>query len=324
MIRRHTAEVLRVLLCSGVLTVSANGWSSNSTPQNQSSSYHFASVQTYAPNKFHTSVMEQLLEVCAVNARRHPYRVAVDSRGRILVTDPGLSTVHVLDVSNHAYWQIKGNRRYRLGVPTGIAVDASDNVYISDLRPPRIVVFHPDGRVVRVIGAAVLEAPLGLWVDGQDGRIYVADGSKDQILSFDLQGKLVGAFGSRGTGPGQFIHPRDVVLQHKTLVVLDAGNSRLQMFDLQGRFRGMWPLGVDRPIGLAFDHESNLYYVDQDTGNLVALDRQGKLLATVGRRKRLFREPDFYCASVTPQGSVVTIRSPFQLQMLKLVPAATP
>jgi len=325
MIRRHTAGVLRVLLCSAILTLGANGWSSNNTPGNQNISYHFASVQTYRPNEFHTSVMERLLEFSGINTRRRlPYRVVLESQGRILVTDPGLSVVHILDAKNHAYWQITGARHERLDTPTGIAVDAEDNIYVTDLRTPRVVVFHPDGRFVRVIGAGTLRAPAGLWVDKQDGRIYVADGGKDQILTFDLEGRLVGVFGTWGAGPGQFIHPQDVVRHRKTLVVLDAGNSRLQMFDLQGKLLGMWPLGIDRPTGLAFDGDSNLYYVERETGSLVAIDLQGKVLATIGRRKRMFSEPDFYCASVDAQGEVVAVRSPFQLHVLKLVPDSTP
>jgi len=324
MIRRHTTGALRVLVCGAILSFSANGWANSGAPQNQNVSYHFTSFQTYLPSEFHTLVIEHLLEFCGVNARRFPYRAAVDSQERILVTDPGLSVVHVLDVKNRAYWQIIGDRHQRLGVPVGIAVDADDNIYVTDLSPPRIVVFHPGGRIVRVIGAAVLEAPAGLSVDKQSRELYVADESKDQILSFDLEGRLVGSFGSRGAGPGQFIRPRDVVLHHKTLVVLDAGNFRLQMFDLRGMFRGMWPLGADQPSGLVFDHESNLYYVDQATSNLVALDRRGKFLATVGRRKRLFGEPDFYCAQVNAEGDIVAIRSPFRLQMLRLVPDTAP
>ena len=56
----------------------------------------------------------------------------------------------------------------------------------------------------------------------------------------------------------------------------------------------------------------------------VVLDRRGKLLATVGQRKRLFGEPDFYCAQVNAECDIVAIRSPFQLHMLGLVPDATP
>jgi tripartite motif-containing protein 71 len=268
--------------------------------------------------------MEQLLELSRVNSRQQPHRIAIDSQGRVLVTDPGSSVVHVLDTKNHLYWQITGNRRRPLGTPVGIAVDARDNIYVTDLRPPRIVVLHPDGHLVRVIGAGVLETPAGLWIDKQNGRLYVSDAGKDQILSFDLEGKVVGAFGTWGNRPGQFIHPQDVVLHRKTLVVLDAGNARLQMFDLQGRLLGMWPLGVDRPTGLAFDDDGNLYYVDRDTGSLVAVDLHGKLSAMIGRRRRLFSEPDFYCASVDPHGDVVTIRSPFQLHVLRLVPDASP
>lgn len=324
MTRGHTGGVLAPVLLGAILIFSAHSWSSDEPPQNQSISHHFAPVQTYLPREFHRSLLERLAEFSNANTQRLPYRVAIDSRGRILVTDPGLSVVHVLDRRNHAYWQITGDRHQRLSMPAGIAVDAGDNIYVTDLQPPRIVVFHPDGRVDRVIGAGVLAAPAGLWVDSHNGKLYVADGSKDQILSFDLAGQLLRVFGTWGTGPGQFIFPQDVVLHRQTLVVLDAGNSRLQMFDLQGNLQGIWPLGVDRPRGIAFGPDGNLYYVDRETGNLVAMDLQGNVLAIIGRRKPLLGEPDFYCAQVDAQGDVVAIRSPFQLHVLRLVRDAAP
>ena len=56
----------------------------------------------------------------------------------------------------------------------------------------------------------------------------------------------------------------------------------------------------------------------------VAQHRRGKLLTTVGQRKRSFGEPDFYCFPVNAEGDIVEIRSPFQLHMLRLAPDATP
>jgi sugar lactone lactonase YvrE len=315
-----------LLLLATILTQSGKGWSRSGTPQNQSESSHLASVRTYAPGDFSQSLMDRL---SGGLAQRSPYRMAVDSQGRLLVTDPSLSVVHIFDIKQGKHWQIRGDSHHRLSRPAYLAVDADDNIYVTDLQLSAVLVFEPNGRFKRTIGAGVLDVPTGIWVDRQSRKLFVADWWKGVILSFDLEGKLLQVFGAPGGGPGQLYGPGDVVLHRDTLVVLDAGNSRFQLFDLQGKFRATWPFGANRlPIAFAFDGEGNLLYVDLYSGGLVVMDPQGKVLARFGQLRSFGQWtrgpalPNFRCVATDRMGDILALRPTLEIESLKLAPAS--
>jgi len=77
--------------------------------------------------------------------------------------------------------------------------------------------------------------------DGSFFRTAAADGL---VHKFDAQGNLVKSFGRKGQGPGDLQMPGALdVLEAKTLVVNDAGNRRLSLFDLDGNFLRTVKLG---------------------------------------------------------------------------------
>ena len=62
-----------------------------------------------------------------------PYSIAVDSRGRIIVTDPGAAGVHIFDFVQKKYKFIEHHTRGPLmRAPQCVAVDAHDNIYVTD------------------------------------------------------------------------------------------------------------------------------------------------------------------------------------------------
>jgi hypothetical protein len=77
--------------------------------------------------------------------------------------------------------------------------------------------------------------------DGSFFRTAAADGL---VHKFDANGHLVKSFGHKGQGPGDLQMPGALdVLDAKTLVVNDAGNRRLSLFDLDGNFLRTVKLG---------------------------------------------------------------------------------
>jgi DNA-binding beta-propeller fold protein YncE len=320
--RRPQAAAGVAALLFALITQSSNSWCGNDAPQDQGKSSHLVSVRTYAPRDFRLSLLDRL---SGGLAQHLPYRIAADSQGRILVTDPVLSVLHVFDTRQGKRWQMKGDRRHPLYGPAYIAVDADDNIYVTELGRSVVSVFQPSGRFMRTIGLGVLELPTGIWVDKQNRRLYVADYLRGEILSFDLEGKPLQVFGSFGTGPGQLQFPLDVALHRDTLVVLDAGNFRFELFDLQGNFRGLWPFGVNRtPIAFAFDAAGNLYYVDVDSGGLVGMDPQGKVLARFDPQRSFGQwipqpsSPNFMCVATDGMGDILALRPTLKLEVVKL------
>lgn len=70
--------------------------------------------------------------------------------------------------------------------------------------------------------------------DGSFFRAATADGL---VHKFDALGNLIKTFGHKGQGPGDLQNPAALdILDAKILVVNDAGNRRLSLFDLDGGF----------------------------------------------------------------------------------------
>jgi DNA-binding beta-propeller fold protein YncE len=288
---------------------------------------HLVSVQTYSPSDFQESLLDRL---SGGLAQHLAYRMAVDSRGRILVTDPGLGAVHVFDTWEGKRYQISGDRHHRLLRPTYIAVDDDDNIYLTDSQLSAVVVLRPNGQLKRIIGSGVFDVPAGICIDSKNRVLYAADWWKGEILLFDLEGRLLRSFGSRGSGTGQLKWPRDIALHDNTLFVLDHGNSRFVLFDSLGNFHAIWPFGANgRPLAFAFDAVGHLYYVDLYSGGLVAMDTNGRVVTGFDQRPfgqwmpRSASQPHFTCvAQDLVRNGILVLRPTFKMQALTLVTTA--
>jgi DNA-binding beta-propeller fold protein YncE len=103
------------------------------------------------------------------------------------------------------------------------------------------------------------------------------------IFVMDERGKLIRKLGNRGGGdrPGDFRFPSQVVVAGSELFVLDAGNTRIQVFDTRGHFLRAINLGyADRRTGLAVDKRSNIYVSDSRLNQIQVLGHEGQTLYT--------------------------------------------
>src|SRR4030095_12519575 len=77
-----------------------------------------------------------------------------------------------------------------------------------------------------------------------DGSTYITDGyGNSRVVKFTKEGNLVKYWGDRGARPGQFNTPHSIVIDaNANLYVADRQNSRVQVFDTEGKFKQEWPL----------------------------------------------------------------------------------
>lgn len=225
----------------------------------------------------------------------HPYAVAIDSRGRILVTDPGASGVHIFDLAQHKYkfLERKDKGRDSMVRPQCIAVDAEDNIYVTDSEAGVVFVFDPNGKFLRALGSlkggeGYFKRPTGIAVDSASQRIYVSDTLRDQVFVLDISGTVLQAIGQAGDGDGEFNSPTDLRLAGGHLLVADAMNFRVQSFDPSGKFEyAIGKLDKDagamfRPVSIGLDSENDLYIVDAMQGAVQVVNRDGQLLYDFG------------------------------------------
>jgi len=227
----------------------------------------------------------------------NPYSIVTDSRGRIIVTDPGARGVHIFDFTQQKYKFLSRRDtetdKNPLLVPQCVAVDAQDNIYVTDSQSGKIFLFDAGGKYRRAIGAlkggeGYFKRPTGIVVDSAAQHIYVTDTLRNKIYMMDMQGSVLQVIGKPGTGDGEFHYPTELRLNGPDLVVVDAMNFRVQVLDRSGTFR--YAIGkpgdgtgwIFRPKGIGFDSENHLYVVDGLWGVVQVFDREGQLLYYFG------------------------------------------
>ncbi|TAK21748.1 MAG: hypothetical protein EPO26_13295 [Chloroflexota bacterium] len=133
--------------------------------------------------------------------------------------------------------------------PHGIWMGPDNRLYITDTMNHTVSIWTPEGQLIRSWGTpGVPGAPSDPFnrptkaVIAPDGEMYVADGYGNQrVHRYDRDGNLMQSWGEKGTGPGQFVLPHDVVIDGQNRVlVCDRENRRIQWFDRGGAYLGEW------------------------------------------------------------------------------------
>lgn len=219
-----------------------------------------------------------------------PYAVSADSKGRVFVGESALGKVMVFDIPNKKFdiWGRSGPGALKL--PLGIAVDDKDEVYVTDAKQKRVVVFGPDGNFLRAMGGeGELVRPVGIAIDNTRDRVYVVDTGSHDIAVFDKAGNRTATVGSWGKELGHFNFPSNIALDRDgRLYVVDAMNFRIQILEPDGapiRAFGKHSDEVGdlaRPKGIGVDPDGHIYVVDAAFNNFQVFENDGTLLLFIG------------------------------------------
>lgn len=176
--------------------------------------------------------------------------------------------------------------------PVAIALDADDNVYISDEALQRISVFAKDGTFLAKWGKpgkgeGEFDRPAGLAFT-RDQHLLVVDGRNNRIQKYTKDGHFLGAWGSAGRAPGTFNLPWGIAVdQADNVYVADWRNDRIQQFDAAGKHLRTWDVAADgsalfsRPSGVAVDRDGNLHVADWGNERVQVLGLDGQVQLTL-------------------------------------------
>ncbi|HEX6879144.1 MAG TPA: hypothetical protein VF135_02170 [Terriglobales bacterium] len=222
-----------------------------------------------------------------------PTHVTTDSQQRLIICDPGTTTIHVLEPTGLNSFRIVGGPGRRLLAPASVAVDAEDNIYVGDVRRGLILMYDRYGRFLRVLGSyhgeSMFDRPTALAIDQKARRMYVLDSPVNQLVVLDLNGTLIKRVGGdRDKGRIQFDAPTEIAVDGNRIAILDSAGSRIQTFDLDCNLLGSFLLRNQTApykgyeVGLALDAAGNVY-LSNVFGSTVRVYRQdGRLLAILG------------------------------------------
>jgi len=238
--------------------------------------------------------------------------VAIDRDGTFYVLHRNLKVDPVLAVDKTG----KIIRSWGRGLytnPHSIRVDPEGNVWTVDSGSSVVLKFSPAGKQLLRFEIGEVPQTRGASRGATDiafapgGRIFIADGYRNaRVLEYDKQGKRIRAWGSAGSGPGEFTLPHGIAIYDKVIYVADRQNGRIQHFDLEGRYLGQWT-HLGKTFSITAGRDGNLWIgthprdvVNEAPGWIVNIDRKtGKVLGYVD-------SPGLHSVCTTVSGDVVS------------------
>ncbi|MGA3181254.1 MAG: immunoglobulin domain-containing protein [Verrucomicrobiota bacterium] len=269
----------------------------------------------------------------------HPYGVALDAVGNLYIAD--YESCRIRKVATNGIittFAGNGNAGYSgdggaatsesVYFPSGVAVDAAENLYIADQGNNRIRKVGTNGIITTVAGGSTggdgvpatkarLTAPSGVACDSA-GNLYIADTGDSGIRKVSTNGIITtvagngnqGYSGDGGTATNASLNtPVAVALDAAgELYIADQDNNRIRMVDTNGIITTvagdgpLWPsagtysgdggaatnAGLNVPSGVAVDSFGSIYIADGANNRIRKVDTTGSITTLAGNGSKAY------------------------------------
>ena len=245
--------------------------------------------------------------------------VALDSKGHVFLLHRGPGPLMEFDADGN-FIRAFGDGLFDR--PHGLRIDTADNIWTTDVAGHVVYKFNPAGRILMVLG---VRGRPGEWHDfghlrlfnepneavvGPAGEVFVLQGhgkGESLVLKFDQDGNFIKTWGKKGNGPGEFDLPHSLVFDAQGLLyIADRNNARIQVFDADGNYiRESKHPGT--PCGLFMTPDQTIWLAHGHTGQIMALDLNGNVLATMagaGQGKTLGKYGEAHYIAVSKRGEI--------------------
>ena len=200
--------------------------------------------------------------------------------------------------------------------PWGVAVNANDEIAVTDQSNHRVQIFSSEGKFLRSFGKkgdneGEFNNPRGISFH-YNGDIFVADCCNHRIQIFSGKGEFVGSFGGKGNVYSQLdIPPGLSVDSEGNIIVADAGNKLIKIFSPDGKF--LMKIGEEGSFTLpihCIQYDRYLIVSDHSDHCIKVFDRNGKFWYKFGTRGAGDGEFSFpRCLLVNKSGQVMVCDS---------------
>jgi hypothetical protein len=195
----------------------------------------------------------------------------------------------------------------------GIRVDAEDNVWICDAKGATVKKISPDGELLLTVGVhghpGDWNEPKGqryLWQPlaiafAKDGSVYIAEGHANEspndvgspdptnrsgvarIIHIASDGKFIAQWYGDIEGPGKFFQAHDVAVdpENGDVWIGDREEYRLVVYTAEGHFVKTVQMR-NLTCNIAFDAKGHLWIGTGQDGQILRIDRNGKVLGAIG------------------------------------------
>ncbi|MEP5759250.1 MAG: peptidyl-alpha-hydroxyglycine alpha-amidating lyase family protein [Litoreibacter sp.] len=207
--------------------------------------------------------------------------IAVDAKDRVYLFNRGDHPVVVLE-RNGEFLSSWGQGIFLN--PHGAAIGPDQCLYLTDNFDHTVRKFTLGGKLLLQIGTPGVSSgfmsgkPFCKCTHsavGPSGNIFVSDGYHNACIhKFDPDGKHLKSWGTPGTGPGEFNLQHNICCDPDGWIyVADRENSRVQVFDQEGRFEAQIN-NMHRPSGLAITPGSCPDCIVGELASYLAVNRE--------------------------------------------------
>jgi len=221
-----------------------------------------------------------------------PRALALDGRGHIYVVDKsGRIQKFTADGEWLLTWDLPA---FANGKPDGLCCDAEGNLLLADTHYSRLLVYSPQGRLLRAAGcygtgSGQFIYPTGVVTDAA-GDVYMCEyGGRDRVQKLDRRGDFLLQWGSRGAGPGQFQRPMNLALDaRRRIYAADSCNHRIQVFSDTGELLQEWgslggePGKLKFPYDVKLDAAGNVYVTEYGNHRISKFTADGEFVCCWG------------------------------------------
>ena len=177
-------------------------------------------------------------------------------------------------------------------LPWAVAVNAKDEIAVTDYRNHRVQIFNSEGNYLRLLGRSATKEgefnfPFGITYHN-NGNIFVADNCNENstIQIFSGKGEYVGTFGKRGSLDSQLSNSlRGLSVDSDgNIIVADSGNRLIKIFSPDGNF--LTKIGEQGSFTLPFhciQYERYLIVSDYSEHCIKVFDRKGNFQYKFGK-----------------------------------------
>lgn len=180
----------------------------------------------------------------------HPSGMVV-YKGRIWVTDSTSGLVALCDTAGRQLREFKDFDK-----PVHPAI-FEDRLLVPEFSSGKVKLIDQKGNVTSF---NLITSPQNISGAGAEAaKLCLADYSSNRIIV--QQGNRAYSFGKKGKSPGELLNPADAALKDGILYAADAGNRRIQVFDLAGKSVKTIGKGEDIPRISSVTVDDNFVFV---------------------------------------------------------------
>jgi DNA-binding beta-propeller fold protein YncE len=245
-----------------------------------------------------------------------PPSVGIDSKGNIWVYQrkaPGHPQLFKFNPQHRLILTVGEEVIGHQDKPHGMAVDGNDNVWLCDINGATVMKVSPQGKLLQTFG---VKGHRGDWDEAKgyhylwqpisiafatNGDIYIGQGHGNEsprdvdsddpsnimgaarVLHLDKNGKFLGQWFGDEAGEGKFDQVHGLAVDPRTgdVWIGDREQYRIQVYNADGKFLRTI-LTHNLSSTLNFDADGNPWMATGQDGQVLKLDRSGKVVGAAG------------------------------------------